>query len=69
MINAADITSILSGYDQSKLRIGTLGGHSALDILIWGPKKKASKPLSSLRKETEQKPMRNTIRPETAKVA
>ena len=32
MINQQDIKKILDGYDKSNLTIGTLGGHSALDI-------------------------------------
>lgn len=53
MINAADITSILSGYDQSKLRIGTLGGHSALDVCL-GAKKEGFETIVVAQKGREQ---------------
>lgn len=32
MINRDDIAEVLAGYDMKKVRIGSLGGHSALDI-------------------------------------
>ncbi len=32
MVTQADIQKVLEGYDMSKLRIGSLGGHSALDV-------------------------------------
>lgn len=32
MITPADIRKVLSGYDTKQLRIGSLGGHSALDV-------------------------------------
>lgn len=32
MITKQDIKKVLNGYDQKNIRIGTLGGHSALDV-------------------------------------
>jgi len=32
MIGSDDITEILKGYDKAKIRIASLGGHSALDV-------------------------------------
>jgi len=32
MITPADIAEVLKGYDQKNIRIGSLGGHSALDV-------------------------------------
>src|SRR5438105_14827863 len=32
MISQNDIAAVLANYDKSKIRIGSLGGHSALDI-------------------------------------
>ncbi len=32
MITAADIAKVLKGYDKQNIRIGSLGGHSALDV-------------------------------------
>ncbi len=32
MITQADIAKVLDGYDKSNIRIGSLGGHSALDV-------------------------------------
>lgn len=32
MISAKDIQNVLKTYDQNKIRIGSLGGHSALDV-------------------------------------
>lgn len=32
MISSSDIADILKGYDLKNIRIGTLGGHSALDV-------------------------------------
>lgn len=38
MATQADIKKVLSGYDQDKIRIGSLGGHSALDICLGASK-------------------------------
>jgi 5-formaminoimidazole-4-carboxamide-1-(beta)-D-ribofuranosyl 5'-monophosphate synthetase len=32
MITQADVATVLKGYDTSKIHIGSLGGHSALDV-------------------------------------
>src|SRR5436853_1667111 len=32
MISQNDIAAVLANYDKSKIRIGSLGGHSALDV-------------------------------------
>lgn len=47
-----DISSILKGYDQKKLTVGVLGGHSALDV-SHGAKKHGFKTLCVARKGRE----------------
>ncbi len=32
MLTPSDISGVVKGYDKSKIRIGSLGGHSALDV-------------------------------------
>lgn len=32
MVSTADIKNVLKGYDRKQIRIGSLGGHSALDV-------------------------------------
>lgn len=32
MVSSADIAKVLKGYDKQNIRIGSLGGHSALDV-------------------------------------
>lgn len=38
MVTQADIAEVLAGYDKGNIRIGSLGGHSALDVCL-GAKK------------------------------
>ncbi|OGJ58176.1 5-formaminoimidazole-4-carboxamide-1-(beta)-D-ribofuranosyl 5'-monophosphate synthetase [Candidatus Peribacteria bacterium RIFCSPHIGHO2_01_FULL_55_13] len=48
-----DVSSIINGYDQKKLTVGVLGGHSALDV-SHGAKKHGFKTLCVARKGREK---------------
>ena len=50
MITQEQVKGLLKNYDMSKITIGCLGGHSALDVCA-GAKSSAFQQLQSARKE------------------
>jgi 5-formaminoimidazole-4-carboxamide-1-beta-D-ribofuranosyl 5'-monophosphate synthetase len=53
MISASDVTKILADYDKSKIRIASLGGHSALDVCL-GAKKEGFETVVVAQKDRAQ---------------
>ncbi len=53
MISTSDIESILKNYDTNNLRIGSLGGHSALDVCL-GAKKEGFETVVVVQKDRAQ---------------
>jgi 5-formaminoimidazole-4-carboxamide-1-(beta)-D-ribofuranosyl 5'-monophosphate synthetase len=53
MIGASDIAQVLAGYDKHKIRIASLGGHSALDVCL-GAKKEGFETVVVAQKDRAQ---------------
>lgn len=53
MISQADVAKILAGYDPKNIRIGSLGGHSALDVCR-GAKKEGFETVVVVQKDREK---------------
>jgi 5-formaminoimidazole-4-carboxamide-1-(beta)-D-ribofuranosyl 5'-monophosphate synthetase len=53
MISQADVAKILEGYDPKNIRIGSLGGHSALDVCR-GAKKEGFETVVVVQKDREK---------------